>query len=33
MPPVKFVWYEGKTPDNKNVLPPAELVKGQGKRD
>ena len=30
---VKFVWYEGKTPDNKNILPPAELVKGQGKRE
>jgi predicted dehydrogenase len=28
MPPVKFVWYEGKK-DNKRVLPPAELIKGQ----
>jgi predicted dehydrogenase len=33
MPPVKFVWYEGKTPDGKNVLPAADLVKGQAKRE
>src|SRR5262249_54478936 len=33
MPPVKFVWYEGKTTDGKNVLPSPDLVKGQGKRD
>jgi predicted dehydrogenase len=33
MPPVKFVWYEGTTPDGKKVLPSPELVKGQGKRD
>jgi predicted dehydrogenase len=33
MPPVKFVWYEGKTPDGKNVLPSANLVAGQGKRE
>jgi predicted dehydrogenase len=33
MPPVKFVWYEGKTKDGKNVLPAPELVKGQGERD
>jgi predicted dehydrogenase len=32
MPEVKFVWYEGKTPDGKNVLPSPELVKGQGER-
>src|SRR5262249_38745972 len=30
---VKFVWYEGKTPDGKNVLPAPELVKGQKRRD
>jgi predicted dehydrogenase len=29
----KFVWYEGKTPDGKNVLPSPQLVKGEGKRD
>jgi predicted dehydrogenase len=28
MPPVKFVWYEGKK-DGKKVLPPAELTRGQ----
>jgi predicted dehydrogenase len=28
MPAVKFVWYEGKQND-KRVLPPAELIKGQ----
>jgi len=33
MPPVKFVWYEGKKQDNKNVLPSPELVKGQGERE
>ncbi len=33
MPPLKFVWYEGKTQDGKNVLPVPELVKGQEKRD
>jgi predicted dehydrogenase len=31
MPPVKFVWYEGKK-GGKNVLPDAQLVKGQGER-
>jgi predicted dehydrogenase len=30
---VKFMWYEGKTPDGKNVLPAADLVKGQAKRE
>ncbi len=34
MPPVKFVWYEGKKkPDGPNVLPAPELVKGQGERE
>ena len=34
MPPVKFVWYEGKkTPESPNVLPAPELVKGQGERE
>jgi predicted dehydrogenase len=32
MPPVKFVWYEGKKDDGKNVLPSPDLVKGQGER-
>ncbi|MSR65880.1 MAG: Gfo/Idh/MocA family oxidoreductase [Pedosphaera sp.] len=29
MPPVKMVWYEGKTPDGKKNLPPAELLHGE----
>jgi predicted dehydrogenase len=32
LPPVKFVWYEGKK-DDKQVLPSPDLVKGQGERD
>jgi predicted dehydrogenase len=32
MPAVKFVWYEGHK-DKKQVLPSADLVKGQGERD
>ena len=29
MPPVKFVWYEGKTPDGNKNLPPTHLLYGQ----
>ena len=29
LPPVKLVWYEGKTPDGKKNLPPADLLHGE----